>query len=593
MNWEQFRAILWLRWRLTRNQLTRGSSLGAVIAALAGVALVIIALGAGLGATLVGALALKQASATVIMFVWDGVTLFVLFFSLIAVLTELQRSESVDLTRLLHLPISLKQVFVFNYLASLVSLGTVLALAVMLGLAAGLTISHGPQFVLVMPLVVAFVFMMTAWIYYLRGWLLSLMVNPRRRRAIIMWITLGVIVIGQSPQLLNFAWQRKARGDREARQAARQESQTQEPGGRSANTNDESAYWARLGAVATQAHPWVPLLWLPNGARGLAAGAMWPALWGGAGLFALGWLGLSRAYRATLRFYRADERAKPARAQPALQSQPVKAASNWVERQLPWVPEDAAAMALAQFRSMTRAPEVRMMLAMGLFMAIFLPAMIFWRGGSPMRFPEAGKPFVGTGAVVMVLFSLLQLVCNQFGCDRDGFRSLVLLPTPRERLLLGKNLAVLPLAAGVALVPLVAVAVLARLCVAVTLATVLQFAAAFLMYCTIGNLASILVPYRIAAGWLKPTKQSWPTALTLLLVHFSFPVVISPVFIPPALGLGLERLAGLPAALVNLASALAMVVAFAALYAFTLRPLGRLLQRRETKILHAVTEALD
>ena len=78
-----------------------------------------------------------------------------------------------------------------------------------------------------------------------------------------------------------------------------------------------------------------------------------------------------------------------------------------------------------------------------------------------------------------------------------------------------------------------------------------------------------------------------------MLVHFSFPVVISPVFIPPALGLGLERLAGLPAALVNLASALAMVVAFAALYAFTLRPLGRLLQRRETKILHAVTEALD
>jgi len=250
-------------------------------------------------------------------------------------------------------------------------------------------------------------------------------------------------------------------------------------------------------------------------------------------------------------------------------------------------------MAVAQFRSMTRAPEVRMMLDMGLFMAIFLPAMIFWRGGSPMRFPDAGKPFVGTGAVVMVLFSLLQLVCNQFGCDRDGFRSLVLLPTPRERLLLGKNLAVLPLAAGVALVPLVAVAVLAKLSVAVTLATVLQFAAAFLMYCTIGNLASILVPYRIAAGSLKPTKQSWQTALAMMLVHFSFPVVISPVFIPPALGFGLERLAGLPASLVNLTSALVLVVAFAALYAFTLRPLGRLLQRRETKILHAVTEALE
>ena len=46
-----------------------------------------------------------------------------LFFSLIAVLSELQRSESIDLTRLLHLPIGLKHVFVFNYLVSLVSVG--------------------------------------------------------------------------------------------------------------------------------------------------------------------------------------------------------------------------------------------------------------------------------------------------------------------------------------------------------------------------------------------------------------------------------------------------------------------------------------
>ena len=59
MNWEQFRAILWLRWRLTRNQLTRGSGVGAVIAALAGVMLVLLAVGAGVGATLLGALARK------------------------------------------------------------------------------------------------------------------------------------------------------------------------------------------------------------------------------------------------------------------------------------------------------------------------------------------------------------------------------------------------------------------------------------------------------------------------------------------------------------------------------------------------------
>jgi len=592
MNWEQFRAIFWLRWRLTRNQLTRGSGLGAVIAALAGVALAMGAVAAGIGATLAGVFALKQASATVVMFVWDGVTIFVLFFSLLAVVTELQRSESVDLTRLLHLPISLKQVFVFNYLASLVSLGTVLALAIMLGLAAGLTISHGPLFLLALPLVVAFVFMMTGWIYCLRGWLLSLMVNPRRRRSIIMWMTIGIILVGQTPQLINVAWQRKARRDRQTQRAAPEQSSDRKDGGQNSSAAMSGKKGDYFVAVAMQIHPWVPLLWLPNGARGLAAGEVWPALWGGAGMFALGWLGLSRAYRATLRFYRADERAKPtvAKQSPLKNAKPAR---NWVASRLPWIPEDTAALALAQFRSMTRAPEVRMILAMGLFMSIFLPAIIFWRGGSTGHFPEAGKPFVGTGAVVLVLYALLQLVCNQFGCDRDGFRGLVLLPTPRERLLLGKNLALLPLAAGIALVPLVAVSVFAKLSALVVMATVLQCAAAFLMFCTIGNLSSILVPYRVAAGSLKPTKQSWQTSLLLMMVGLSFPLVISPVFIPPALGFGVERLGWLPAAPVNLLAALVLLGVFAVAYWFTLRPLGRLLQRRETKILRAVTEVME
>ena len=36
MNWEQLRAILWLRWRLTRNQFTRGGQLNAVLSVLIG-----------------------------------------------------------------------------------------------------------------------------------------------------------------------------------------------------------------------------------------------------------------------------------------------------------------------------------------------------------------------------------------------------------------------------------------------------------------------------------------------------------------------------------------------------------------------------
>jgi ABC-2 type transport system permease protein len=592
MNWEQFRAILWLRWRLTRNQLTRGSGIGAVIAGLAGVLLVVGALGIGAAAALVGTFAMKTVSPMTMMFVWDGIALAMLFIWLLSVLAELQRSESVDLTRLLHLPVSLKQVFVFNYLVSLVSLGTIVALAGMLGLSAGLTFSQGPLFLLALPLVTAFIFMVTAWIYCLRGWLLSLMINPRRRRAMVMWITLGIILLGQSPQLINLAWQRKSRAEREARHDAQQQTTDAQDGVSRPNptpAKDRKEYYA---TVAAQVHPWVPLLWLPNGARGLAAGEILPALWGGAGMFALGWLGLHRAYRATLKYYRGEQRVKPLRV-PASPKKALKPARNWVACRPPWVRDDTAALALAQLRSMTRAPEVRMMLAMGLFLAIFMPLMIFWRGGTSRHLPEAAKPFLGTGAVVMVLFALLQLVCNQFGCDRDGFRGLVLLPTPRERLLFGKNLAFAPLAVGIALLPLAAMSVFANLSVLVVLASGMQFAAAFFIVSTIGNLASILIPYRIAAGSLKPSKQSWRIQLLMMLVHFLFPVVIAPVFIPPILGLLAQRWAGLSSALVNFLAALVLVGAFGLVYWVTLSPLGRLLQRRETNILRAVTEVTE
>jgi len=592
MNWEQFRAILWLRWRLTRNQLMRGSGVGAAIAALAVVLLVILAVGAGLGSMLIGVFALKSASATELMFIWDGLVFGVLLFSMIAVLTELQRSESVDLTRLLHLPIGLKHVFVFNYLASLVSFGTVLALATMFGLVTGMIISRGAAFLLAIPAVLAFVFMFTAWIYCLRGWLLSLMVNPRRRRAIVMWITVGIIIAAQSPQLIHLVVPRKPKRTPETQQATQQPMDAQQIEAEAKARNAQEKREANAIGIATHLNQWVPLLWLPNGTRALAAGEILPVLWGGVGMFGLGWLGLSRAYRATLRFYRADERMRPAAIKPAV-LKAAKPGRNWVERTLPWLSDDTAALALAQFRSMTRAPEVRMMLAMGLFMAIFVPAVILVRGGSSPRFPEAIRPFVGTGMMVMVLFSLMQLVCNQFGCDRDGFRSLVLMPMPRDRVLIGKNVALFPLATAIMLVPLVAVSVLAKLSAPVVLATLLQFAAAFLMYCTVGNLASILAPYRIAAGSLKPTKQSWQTSLAVMAIHLSFPLVIWPVFIPPALGLGLERWGGLPSGWVNLFAALLLAGGFGTLYAVTLPPMGRLLQRREKNILRAVTEVRE
>ena len=68
------------------------------------------------------------------MAIWFGVTVGFLFFWMIGLLTELQRSETIDLQRLMHLPVSLGHMFVVNYLVSHFSLSLTRLLPSMLGL---------------------------------------------------------------------------------------------------------------------------------------------------------------------------------------------------------------------------------------------------------------------------------------------------------------------------------------------------------------------------------------------------------------------------------------------------------------------------
>ena len=124
-----------------------------------------------------------------------------LFFWMIGLLAELQRSETIDLQRLMHLPVALGQMFVINYLVSHFTLSIILAVPVMLGLGIGLVVARGPEMLLLIPLALSMVFMITAWTYCLRGWLAAMMSNPRRRRTIIMGITMVFILLSQGPNL--------------------------------------------------------------------------------------------------------------------------------------------------------------------------------------------------------------------------------------------------------------------------------------------------------------------------------------------------------------------------------------------------------
>ena len=570
MNWEQLRTMLWLRWRLTRNQWGRGGQLNAVITLIAVIMGLCAGLAGGVGGLLGGLLGLAKAEPIVVMLVWDGIVAAFLFFWMIGIVTELQRSEIIDLSRLLHLPVSLRDVFVLNYVSSLLSLSIAIVLPGMLGLTAGLALGRSFSMVLLFPLVAGFFFMITAWTYCLRGWLAALMVNQRRRRAVIMGVTLFFVLLAQTPNLVINVWMgRNPRG----------------PAGL-----DKPETKAQIERAARIAHVVVPVLWLPNGARELAEGRWWPALQGAAGAFALGAAGLARAYRSTVRFYQGGGNGKPAPVKPAQAPTAVRG-RILVERHLPLVPEEATALALATFRSMTRAPEVKMALAMNVFIFGIMGASIFARGSA--KIPEEIRPMLGSVAVTVTFLGLLQVLFNQFGFDRDGFRALVLLPASRRLVLMGKNLALLPLAAGVFVVLLTLVTVLARLPVWAVAAAGLQFAGAYLALTTAGNLISILLPYRIAAGSLKPTKTKATTTLMMMLVNMLFPLAMVPILLPAGVGVLCGHYGWLPVAPVTLALSALLTAVAVLLYWFTLEPLGRLLQRREQKILQTVTQEVE
>ena len=325
------------------------------------------------------------------MGIWFGVTVLFLFFWMIGLLTELQRSETIDLQKLMHLPVALGQMFVVNYLVSHFTLSIVLVVPAMLGLGIGLVIARGPEMILMIPLALSMVFMVTAWTYCLRGWLAAMMSNPRRRRTVIMCISLAFVLLSQAPNLYFNVFQNR---NMFGKSATSEEQQSQ----RKARNASTKEMFSNLIA----AQKFIPPLWVSVGAHGLAEGNPLPALLGTLGCAGLAALGLRRAYRSTVRFYH-GETSGMAAAKISGEARKIskprdKSKNDFLERSIPFVPEQSAALALATLRSLLRAPEVKMAWATSFIVTIILGATFLLRATTNMS--EAVKPFVATGSVV-------------------------------------------------------------------------------------------------------------------------------------------------------------------------------------------------
>jgi hypothetical protein len=457
---------------------------------------------------------------------------------------------------------------------------------------------------LLIPLVAAFLLMITALTHQFQGWLASLMVNRRRRRTMIGLVTMTFVLVAQLPNLLNM-YAHRGSDERYTRLADEREQldravreQRITPAEHDRQEADlDSDFEAETARLQQQKHEWqirtlgwvnllLPPGWLPLGALALAEGRLVVPLWGVLGMGIIGGLSLARSYRTTLRLYTGAFTAGRNRSVPrAAPSAPLAAASNLLERRLPWLSEPSAAVALATFRSLSRAPEVRMALLSSMLMLLVVAAGLVRMATNV----GSSRPLLAFAIMAFVLLGLLQLCGNQFGLDRGGFQTFVLSGVRRQDILLGKNLALAPLALGV---PLAIVAVgqcVAPLGLDNLLAVPPQFVSMYLLFCLLANWLSILAPVRIAAGALRGSKPGVLAVVLQLLACFVFyPATIAPLLLP----IGARHVAdelnwghGYP-----LCSLLAYIELAAVLgvYRSAIAAQGRLLQAREQKILATV-----
>ena len=232
----------------------------------------------------------------------------------------------------------------------------------------------------------------------------------------------------------------------------------------------------------------------------------------------IGTASLWRAYRTTIGLYQGQSTSRKRRPVRGRRSGGEPAGSPAVlllEARLPGFSEPVSAIALAGFRSLLRSPEAKMMLLTPVIMGPIFGSML-WR--QRQRFRSRCGRWSPSAAMVFVLLGMVQLMGNQFGFDRDGFRVFVLSAASRRDILLGKNLAFAPVVLGMAAILLAIVQVVCPMRLDHFLAMLPQFVSMFLLFCICTNLLSIYAPLHIAAGSLKPSNPKLTTVLLQLVM---------------------------------------------------------------------------
>ncbi|MCP4094039.1 MAG: hypothetical protein GY747_11380 [Planctomycetes bacterium] len=589
-----------MRYRILMNRFQKVGKVSKFFLALLLILSVVVAVGGFVGTLMLGLAKLEGAEAKHILWIWLGATIIFLFFWMVGLMTELQRSDSMSFKNLLHLPVSLEWVFLYNYIGSFISLSILVFLPPMLGFALALVLVFGVKMLLGMLLVLGFFTMVTALTYQLRGWLARLMEDKRRGRNIVMGITFCFVMIMQLPNLINLSggWDdSEARSKRfELMLAAEREGPAQAKAQdaleaflmEQKEASEQVERYVSIGAVV------VPFGWLPYGMSAVFDGRWLAGLLCAVGLFAIATWSLAKSYRATMTSIvqggPVRDEASALAAQAKQESKDARRKNGklpLIEKRIHGFSEQTSAIATAGIQSLIRAPEAKMMLLSPIIMVGLFVIMLL---KNPDRAGLADYgPGISLGAIAMAMLSLQQLLQNQFGLDRAGFRAYLLSPIPRYRILLGKNLALAPIAFCIGMVALLALQVLVGLNLEHMLGANLQLLSAFLILSMIGNQISILGPMRLKEVGMKASGAKLRIILLQMLSFFLIPISLAPLLLPWAIEYGFRDHAWATWVPIYLLLQAMELLALLSIYQWTLKQQGDLLQQREQQILETLT----
>jgi hypothetical protein len=258
--------------------------------------------------------------------------------------------------------------------------------------------------------------------------------------------------------------------------------------------------------------------------------------------------------------------------------------SGW---QLPLLSNDLSAMVEKELRYLMRNAQVRMMALMPL-LVIFIRLINSQRFGTTRRgmsdsFLAYGSGLLLLGGVLYVFLILAGLSCNLFAFEEGGMRALILSPIDRRKILLGKNIVLTFLALVFVTVLLILNTIIFR---DITIGSLLFLALSFVIFAalssTVGNWLSIRFPKRMRYGKRLNVSGVGGLFLIPLIILLVTPPVVSTLVGYFTRSLLNEYLLLTLFALVSVG-----------LYSLMINFHGRLLARREIAILEAVREPSD